>query len=89
MQYTSTRVGSVIFYQCWQSGFDPSSLSAVCMEDGRWSPDPSQVVCRMIPVPMSMLISTPTLIPTGTKIAVALQIWEVEYSLLVFRFCVK
>ena len=49
VQYSSTRVSSVIFYQCQQSGFAPSSSSAVCMESGRWSPDPSKVVCRMIP----------------------------------------
>jgi len=59
VQYTSTRVGSVIFYQCRQSEFDPSSLSSVCMEDGRWSADPSQVVCRMVTTTMPM--------PTGTE----------------------
>jgi len=32
-------------------------LSAVCMESGRWSPDPSQVVCRMVT----------TVIPTGRE----------------------
>ena len=54
VQYTSTRVGSVIFYQCQQSGFAPSSSSAVCMESGRWSPDPSQVVCRMVTTSMPL-----------------------------------
>ena len=64
MQYSSTIVGSVIFYQCQQSGFAPSSSSAVCMESGRWSPDPSQVVCRMLittlPVPTTVPVPTPT-----------------------------
>jgi len=64
VQYTSTRVGSVIFYQCQQSGFAPSSSSAVCMESGRWSPDPSQVVCRMVTTTMPL--------PTGREITVAL-----------------
>jgi len=54
VQFTSTRVNSVIFYQCRQSGFAPSSLSAVCMESGRWSPDPSQVVCRMVTTTMPL-----------------------------------
>ena len=48
VQYNTTIVSSVIFYQCRQSGFAPSSSSAVCMESGRWSPDPSLVVCRMV-----------------------------------------
>ena len=70
MQYNTTIVGSVIVYQCRQSGFDPSSSSAVCMESGRWSPDPFLVVCRMVPVP------TPTPTPTGReRIAVALPNW--------------
>ena len=48
MHYNTTIVSSVIFYQCRQSGFAPSSSSAVCMENEMWSPDPSQVVCRMV-----------------------------------------
>ena len=68
-QVNSTRVSSVIFYQCRQSGFAPSSLSAVCMESGRWSPDPSQVVCRMV---STMMPPAPT--QTGReKVAVALE----------------
>ena len=59
VQYNSTGVSSVIFYQCRQSGFAPSSLSAVCMESGRWSPDPSQVVCRMVTTTIPM--------PTGRE----------------------
>ena len=47
--YNATTVSSVIVYQCQQSGFTPSSPSSVCGEDGRWGPDPSQVVCVMLP----------------------------------------
>ena len=64
VQYSSTRVSSVIFYQCRPSGFAPSSSSAVCMESGRWNPDPSQVVCRMV--------TTTVPIPTGRQRTVAL-----------------
>ena len=47
VQPHTTTVSSVIVYQCQQSGFVPSSPSSVCGEDGRWSPDPSQVVCSV------------------------------------------
>ena len=53
--YTSTAVNSDIFFQCQQPGLVPSYRSATCGSDGRWSPDPSQVECKMI---------TPTLTPT-------------------------
>ena len=49
VQPHTTTVSSVIVYQCQQSGFAPSVPSSVCGEDGRWSPDPSQVVCVMLP----------------------------------------
>ena len=45
----NTTVSSVIVYQCQQSGFTPSVPSSVCGEDERWSPDPSHVVCEMLP----------------------------------------
>lgn len=48
--YTTTLVGSVIFYQC-QSGFTPSNASSMCEANGIWSPDPSQVVCRPSYIP--------------------------------------
>ena len=48
-EYNATTVSSVIVYQCQQSGFAPSSPNSVCGEDGRWNPDPSQVVCVMLP----------------------------------------
>ena len=43
--YNTTKVGSVIFYQCQQSGFSPSSVDSVCEANEIWIPDPSQVVC--------------------------------------------
>ena len=46
--YTSTAVNSDIFFQCQQPGLVPSRRSATCGSNGRWSPDPSQVECRMI-----------------------------------------
>jgi len=51
--YITTTVNSVIFYQCQQSGFAPSSTSSVCGEDEMWSPDPSRVMCDIV-------ITTPT-----------------------------
>ena len=47
LQPHTTTVSSVIIYQCQQSGFAPSVPSSVCGEDGRWTPDPTQVVCMM------------------------------------------
>ena len=43
--YNTTTVGSVIFYQCQQSGLSPSRTGSVCEGNEIWSPDPSQVVC--------------------------------------------
>ena len=54
--YNTTTVSSLIVYQCQQEGFVPSVSSSVCGEDGRWSPDPSQVVCAAVPG-MLMVIS--------------------------------
>ena len=67
LELHTTTVNSVILYQCQQSGFAPSSNSSVCEEDGRWSPDPSQVMCVMVPgtlmeitkyIPIPVLFST-------------------------------
>ena len=58
--YNSTAVNSDIFFQCQQPHLVPSYHSATCGSDGRWSPDPSRVECRMV-------IPNCTLIPgTGT-----------------------
>ena len=83
VHYTTTRVGSMIFYQCGQSGFAPSSSSAVCMGSGRWSPDPSQVVCRMV---TTTITSTSTMsTPTGGEITVALL---TETSCYCLKLCI-
>ena len=44
----SNAVNSEIVYQCEESGFTPSGNRSLCGEDGMWSPDPSEVICRMI-----------------------------------------
>lgn len=53
--YNSTKVNSVIFYLCNQSGYTPSSSSSVCGEDGRCSPYPSRVVCKIVTTPAGTL----------------------------------
>ena len=47
----STTVGSLLYYRCQESGFISSQTSSVCGEDGRWDPNPTQVVCMFIPPP--------------------------------------
>ena len=66
--YNSTLVNSDIFFQCQQPGLVPSYHSATCGGDGRWSPDLSQVECRVvIPTPTGTTLPNCTLIPgTGT-----------------------
>ena len=65
-EYNTTTVSSVIVYQCQQPEFTPSVLISVCGEDGRWSPDPSQVMCRMM---TSLPTGTPTeTIPNNTTL---------------------
>ena len=49
VQPHTTTVSSVIIYQCQRQGFTPSQPRSVCGEDGTWSPDPTQVVCVMLP----------------------------------------
>ena len=66
VQPYTTTVSSVIVYQCQQSGFAPSRPSSVCGEDGRWSPDPSQVVCMIITATTVTQTMTPTL-PASTS----------------------
>ena len=51
--YNSTAVNSDILFKCQQ----PSDHSASCGSDGRWSPDPSQVECRM-PMPTDTTSAT-------------------------------
>ena len=67
--YTSTVVNSDIIFQCQQPGLVPSYRSATCGSNGRWSPDPSQVDCRMItpaPTDTAVPVCTPTVRSTGT-----------------------
>ena len=43
---TNTTVDSEIVYQC-QSGFLPEGrMTSVCRGDGRWTPDPSILMCQ-------------------------------------------
>ena len=48
-RYNTTTVSSEVFYQCQKAEFAPSEPRSKCGEDVKWTPDPSQVVCRMIP----------------------------------------
>ena len=63
VQPHNTTVSSVIIYQCQPSGFTPSSNSSVCEEDGRWSPDPSQVACMMVPGTLMEITQNIILLP--------------------------
>jgi len=51
--FNATTVNSIVYYQCPQSGFVPSSVRSVCGGDGMWNPDPSQVTCEMEPPVMT------------------------------------
>ena len=64
VQPHSNAVNSEIVYQCEESGFVPSSNSSLCREDRMWSPDPSQVECRMM-----------TTTPEGTVV----RKWSYQY----------
>ena len=82
--YTSTTVNSDIFFQCQQPGFVPSYRSATCGSNGRWSPDPSQVECRMViptePIPTRTTVPTSAPVLTGTVIVHRhLAYWLVMY----------
>ena len=61
VQPHTTTVSSVIVYQCQQTGFAPSPPSSVCVEDGTWSPDPSQVVCVTLTGMLMEIIVIPQL----------------------------
>ena len=72
--YTSTVVNSDVFFQCQQPDLVPSYRSATCGSDGRWSPDPSRVECRMMIATPTMLTSTPTTtVPTGTPVPTGIK----------------
>ena len=82
-EYNTTTVSSVIIYQCQQQEFTPSVRSSVCGEDERWSPDPSQVMCRiMVPLPTG----TPTeATPNGTTLPTGM-IKYIDIQWLMFLF---
>ena len=64
--YNSTVVNSDIFFQCQQPDLVPSYCRVSCGSDGRWSPDLSQVECRMvIPTPAG---TTTESLPTGMTV---------------------
>ena len=76
--YNSTAVNSDIFFQCQQPDLVPLYRSATCGSDGRWSPDPSRVECRMItpmPTETPTLTDTPTsTVPTGTPVPTGIKV---------------
>jgi len=43
--FNNSKVSSEIFYQCQPGPSLEGRMTSVCGEDGRWSPDPSQVGC--------------------------------------------
>ena len=72
--YNSTAVNLDIFFQCQQPDLFPSYRSATCGSDGRWSPDPSRVECRMvIPTPTGTpaeSIPTGMTVPSSTPVSI-------------------
>ena len=43
--YQNTTEGAEIFFRC-NPGFVPAGrMTAVCIADGRWNPDPADLVC--------------------------------------------
>ena len=62
--YNNTAVNSDIFFQCQQPHLVPSYHSATCGSDGRWSPDPSRVECRMVIPNCTLIPGTGTTVPT-------------------------
>ena len=65
VQPHNTTVSSIIIYQCQQPGFTPSPPDSVCDENGTWSPDPSQVMCVMIPTAATTVTTGEMLVLTG------------------------
>ena len=44
MNYTITIEGSIATYQCYTGPIPVGVITAVCMENGEWAPDPG---CRL------------------------------------------
>ena len=87
-EYNGTTVSSVIVYQCQQSGFIPSAPSSVCGENGRWSPDPSQVVCVQLPGLSLRFPATTVELKQYCKTLTFLQMFSI-YILILFRWANK
>ena len=55
----------MIVYQCQQPGFAPSPPSSMCVDNGTWSTDPTQVICTMIPTTATTATTGKVLVLTG------------------------
>ena len=54
--YTGTLEGSTLFYWC-NRGFSPQGvLTAVCTANGNWIPDPADVTCRELGIPLCIVM---------------------------------
>ena len=87
-EYNGTTVSSVVIYQCQQSGFIPSAPTSVCGEDGRWSPDPSQVVCVELPGLLLRFPATTVELKQYCKTLTILQMFSI-YIMILFRLANK
>ena len=47
MNYTTTVEGSTATYQCGTGLVPEGVITAVCMENGKWDPDPARTRCRL------------------------------------------
>ena len=66
--YTNTTEGSVVMFQC-DPGFVPGGeMTAVCGNDGQWTPNPGGVTCspRPTPTPMQIFTEASILTPSAT-----------------------
>ena len=46
IEYNSTVIDSILSFTC-KEGFLPSDvLTSVCLENGKWSPDPIKHICK-------------------------------------------
>ena len=47
MNYTTTVEGSTATYQCDTGLIPVGVITAMCMENGEWDPDPVRTGCRL------------------------------------------
>ena len=47
VNYTTTVEGSTATYQCDTGLIPEGAVTAMCMENGEWAPDPARVGCRL------------------------------------------